>query len=485
VDPTPPDNLDFHTGTVVGWEGEGFYPTTGTGRGPSLACGVCSSDRGKRGRSGTLHRTFVVPPSGGVLTCTASAHVGKDCQLEENSLDVIVLATGKRVLPKQVRTESGWQPVGRLQLSEHGKPRAYAWNLADLTGQTLRIALVDEDRRPGCHVWCSGFRIIASDVFEPREFARSMRHLTTEQKLSPAARFESEHFLALSNADDNSTALRLNNCELIYDLFYDHFRHKGFALYRPNMKLMLAVFDSPAGFEAYIGQRMPDGIVGVYHKGTNRLVVYDLGKNRAFVAMKQAAQAQGRGIGSDMDRIRYIETVNREAREIRNCSDIMVVMHEVAHQLSFNSGMLNREGDVPVWLAEGLATYCEATDNGAWQGIGELNPERLQILAMSQGHRIPLRDLITSDEWLHRDAATALLGYAQSWALFRMLMEERPRALRAFLALIYNRRSDDLRFVDFGQIFPDFTHLELRYGEYITEVLEQYRGRARAEKLRR
>src|SRR6266511_2094459 len=28
------DNLDFGTGRLTGWQGEGFYVTTGTGRGP-------------------------------------------------------------------------------------------------------------------------------------------------------------------------------------------------------------------------------------------------------------------------------------------------------------------------------------------------------------------------------------------------------------------------------------------------------------------
>ena len=478
VDPAPSAPLDFSSGTLAGWEGAGFYVTTGSWNGPSLACGVSSSDREQRGRAALLHRTFVVPPGAGVLYCTAAAVRPRDCPPEEDSLDIALFAAGKRLIPKQVRGPEGWQTVSRLQALDGGRPREHIWNLSGLAGQTLRLALVDEDRRPGCHVWCSGFRIIPADVFEPRDFSRFMLTLTRDQKLPPAVRYDSEHFTALSTADDDFTTMRLHNCEVIYDLFYQHFRRKGFALQRPAGKLMVAVFDSPAGFEAYLGHKMPDGIVGIYHPKTNRLVVYDLGLNRAFVAAKRQAREQGRGIGSDMDRIRYIETVNREAREFRTDANIATIMHEVAHQLSFNAGMLNRDGmgdgAVPVWLAEGLACYCESTDNGAWQGIGEMNPERLHALAASQGRRIPLRDLITSDEWLHKDFQTALVGYAQSWALFRMLMEERPQALRAYLALIYGRRTAEPRFQDFCQIFPDFRRLEVRYEEYMNELVEQY-----------
>ena len=479
VDPAPADSLDFASGNLDGWKGEGFYVTTGSWKGPSLACGVSSSDHDEPGRDqrryGQLYRTFVVPPGAGVLYCTAAAVRPKDCPPDEDNLDIALFAPPKRLIPKQVRTEDGWQKVGRLQGLDGGRPREHVWNLAGLAGQPVTVVLVDEDRRPGCHVWCGGFRIIPTDVFEPREFSRFMLKLTRDQKLPSPVRFDSEHFTALSTADDDFTIKRLNNCEVIYDLFYQHFRRKGFALQRPAGKLMVAIFDSPAGFDAYIGQKMPDGIVGIYHPKSNRLVVYDLGLNRAFVAAKRQAQQQGKGIGSDMDRIRYIETVNREAREFRTDANIAVVMHEVAHQLSFNSGMLNREADVPLWLAEGLACYCEATDNGAWQGIGEMNPERLQALAASQGRRIPLRDLLSSDEWLHKDFHTALVGYAQSWALFRMLMEERPQALRTYLALIYGRRTAEPRFLDFCQVFTDFKRLEVRYEEYMNEVVEKWR----------
>src|SRR5262249_36134949 len=143
-------------------------------------------------------------------------------------------------------------------------------------------------------------------------------------------------------------------------------------------------------------------------------------------------------------------------------------MHETAHQLSFNCGLLNRNGDMPVWLCEGLACYCEATDKGGWQGIGEPNPARLNTLASVLGHNgtlIPLRSLVVEDDWRQR-TDTVLLGYSQSWGLFRMLMQERPAALRNYLALIWPRRTPEHRLTDFGQVFgPDLDRLEQRYQE--------------------
>ena len=34
--------------------------------------------------------------------------------------------------------------------------------------------------------------------------------------------------------------------------------------------------------------------------------------------------------------------------------------HEGTHQLSFNTGLLSREGDMPLCIVEGLGTYGEA-----------------------------------------------------------------------------------------------------------------------------
>ena len=101
---------------------------------------------------------------------------------------------------------------------------------------------------------------------------------------------------------------------------------------------------------------------------------------------------------------RFIETANRKASEFRDEANVGTVMHEVAHQLSFNCGLLNREGDVPFWLGEGLATYCEAREQGFWKGIGAANPERLRPLAAARRGQLaflPVRSLVESDQWLY------------------------------------------------------------------------------------
>src|SRR5262249_61058891 len=81
----PPDlaNLDFSSGRLTGWQGEGFYLTTGNGQGPG-PFGICSSDGDRPGRTGLLHRTFVVPEGIGTIHCTAYATPGSDGRGDNN-----------------------------------------------------------------------------------------------------------------------------------------------------------------------------------------------------------------------------------------------------------------------------------------------------------------------------------------------------------------------------------------------------------------
>src|SRR5262249_20842553 len=152
-------NLDFGAGRLTHWEGEGFHVTTAAGPGPLREFGVSSSDGGRPGRTGLLYRTFVVPPGAGAIHFTAAAVRPPGCH-PGPTLHVILETTGRRVIPRQVRTPRGLEVAGALQPLNRGGPQEYFWPVSAYAGQTVRIAITDEDSRPGCHVLCSGFRIL-------------------------------------------------------------------------------------------------------------------------------------------------------------------------------------------------------------------------------------------------------------------------------------------------------------------------------------
>jgi hypothetical protein len=473
---SPSDNLGFQTGTLAGWKGYGFYLTSADHRGPSTSLGVCSSDYGRRGRTGELRYTFTVPPGAGLLRCRAYAACRKGMTFEDR-LDVVVFTEDSTLMPKRVRGESGWQSAQGLLPRQGGQPREYSWDLSQVSGRRVQIVLVDQDDRSGCHLFCSGFWLTAVDEDQDQTFRAQMKKLERENRLPPMARFSTRHFIAWSNADADFTKSRLRSCELVYRHFFEHFRRRGFAVRPPVSKLMVAVFDSQSGFEAFLGQRMPSGITGVYTRDGNQLVIYELSQNQAVVARREKALQEARGLARDQDKLRHLETIHRHLSEWSQDAGLSTAMHETSHHLSFNCGLLNRFGDVPVWLAEGLATYCEATDEGGWQGIGEPNPSRIFVLDLVQknnGKFIPLRVLIEDDRWRATTGA-ALLGYSQSWALFRMLMQERPAQFRAYLKMIYPRQGPEYRLADFCEVFgTDLERLEQRYHSYMLDLVRKY-----------
>jgi hypothetical protein len=478
---SPGDNLNFATGTLAGWRGYGFYVTTADPRGPSTSLGVCSSDRGGRGRKGELRYTFVVPPGAAALQCNAYAFCRRGLKPDDR-LDIHVITAENHVLPRRVQAAAGWESAEVMLPRQNGKARAYSWDLSGLVGHKVQIVLRDDDDRPGCHLFCSGFRLTGADEVADIDFGAQMKRLEREFKLTPFTAFESKHFIAWSNADADFTKRRVRNCELIYALFVDHFQRRGFDVQAPPAKLMVAVFDSPGGMEAFLGQKMPSAVTGVYSRLTNQLVLYDLSQNAAVLAHREKALAEARNLRNDQDKLRYLETIHRHASEWSQDGGLSTAMHETAHHLSFNCGLLNRQGDVPVWLAEGLATYCEATDQGGWQGIGEPNPMRIFVLdtvLRRQGKFIPLRALVEDDRWRDQEGA-ALLGYSQSWALFRMLIQEEPEKLRRYLTLIYARRAPESRLLDFGEVFgANLDRLEQRYEEYMRQLVLRHPPRPR------
>src|SRR5438128_1522666 len=276
-----PDNLDFRRGTLEGWEGSGFYLTAGQSSAPGAAFGVCSSDAGSPTRKGMLRYVLTVPPGAELLVCQAFAATPPGVD-SDGRLDVVLAGTDKNIVPKKVRGAAGWSPAPRILPRWQGKPRAYAWDVSQLGEQTLQIVLIDQDSRPGHYVYAAGFhfthaqQVVKAPQADDRDFERTMLSLQTKHQLTPVVRYDSKRFIALSNANASFTVERLQNCELFYDLFLDHFHRNGFAVYAPPERLLVAVFDSWAGFEAYLGRKMPSSVVGVYDPPTNRLVLFDL-----------------------------------------------------------------------------------------------------------------------------------------------------------------------------------------------------------------
>jgi hypothetical protein len=132
--------------------------------------------------------------------------------------------------------------------------------------------------------------------------------------------------------------------------------------------------------------------------------------------------------------------------------------------LTFNTGLLNRLGDVPLCLSEGLATYCELWRPGDRPPLGTINRPRLRAIAEARDPSaawIPAAKLLSDDETL-RAEPTRQQAYAQSWLLVHAFLTSRASlpAFRAYLDALRGRRDSRSRLDDATTHLGDLDRLD-------------------------
>ncbi len=243
----------------------------------------------------------------------------------------------------------------------------------------------------------------------------------------------STHYQAIGDASETFIKLTLADCEQVALDYLKHYREKGFDVKLPDRRLILIVFADERPFLKYAGQ-VPRGLAGFYSQRTNWLALFDF-RNAPMITV---------AAGQD----------NRET-----------VTHEATHQLNFNSGVLERSGDAPHWISEGLAMYGERRKLRGPSDPGQINQRRLIELAHSQRRVewIPVANLVAErPNWYRATAAQRTLGYAESWLLVYHLMTDPARLpqLRAYLQTLRGRKDQLHRLDDAKSHFGDLEQLD-------------------------
>ncbi len=156
---------------------------------------------------------------------------------------------------------------------------------------------------------------------------------------------QSAHYQAIGDASETFIKLTLSDCEQVALDYLKHYRDRGFDVKLPDRRLILIVFEDERPFLKYAG-RVPRGLAGFYSQRTNWLALFDFRNAPMFTV----------AAGQD----------NRET-----------VTHEATHQLNFNSGVLERSGDAPHSISEGLAMYGERRKLHGPSEPGQINQRRL------------------------------------------------------------------------------------------------------------
>jgi Protein of unknown function (DUF1570) len=288
----------------------------------------------------------------------------------------------------------------------------------------------------------------AAPTLTPEAELDAVREKLGKARIGPLNTARSAHYVAIGDAPKAFIMTILGDCEQLDADYQRYFDSLGFHLHQPDRPLIVIMFRDDRSFGRYF--RLPSLLeaaekgrplqpAGIYDKATNVLQVFDW---------------------------RNVPTEPRASHR-----NIETLAHEGTHQLSFNTGMLNRGGDTPLCIVEGLGTHAEPRKTTGPSDFGRLNLRRMDDLARIQRRVpwIPLRELLTDDSVLRAgNAARIMLGYAQSWLLVHYLLRE-PAAVprfRKYLEAIVSRVNSDRRIEDAKNHLGDLDQLDQELRRY-------------------
>jgi hypothetical protein len=279
---------------------------------------------------------------------------------------------------------------------------------------------------------------------------RAVEEIAAKAGLPTFSTTRTRHFLGIGDASDRFRSLTLQDCEAVAADYLDYYQSRGFKVAMPATRLTviiladhrsLAAFHANGRSQESLTQATRDQPIPChYNSRTNRLVVFD----QRSTVMSRAGMENSR-----------------------------VIAHETTHQLTFNTGLLNRHGDVPRCIGEGLAVYSELRKATGRTAPGQLNRGQLATLAAGRrmGHWYPAAHLLADDRLflgIHRK-----LAYAGAWLLIDYLMKDQSRLerFRAYLEAIRPRIDPEQRLDDAEKHLGDLDGLDRNLQDYAVRLI--------------
>jgi hypothetical protein len=154
---------------------------------------------------------------------------------------------------------------------------------------------------------------------------------------------------------------------------------------------------------------------------------------------------------------------------VAGLNNIASTLHEAAHQLCFNSGLLSRRVKHPFWVSEGFATAFETTHPALEFGPGHDNRSRMKALdeAARRGTLVPLVQFIGVTDMSGTAITDQGDAYAQSWGMLTWLYRTRLEQLQTYIARL-NAGADATE--AFKQTIGDPASLEAEWRKFVTEL---------------
>lgn len=235
----------------------------------------------------------------------------------------------------------------------------------------------------------------------PRDDAvAQIRAKARAAQMQPFESSETAHFVGVGDAPSRQRQEALALCEAFAADYFAHFRAKGFTIDWPTSKLAVVILAGASSYAAFEHDFADEAVGGHFDLDANWLVTFDFGEGIA--RLRPAAIDEAR------------------------INNTLTLVHETFHQLSFNTGLLDRAVETPLCVVEGLATYAE-TWRPAHRGvIGAVNTRRrrgLELAHKEGSSWLPLKTLLATDKLLD-EAKTQQIAYAESSMLaFKLLRD--------------------------------------------------------------
>jgi len=283
--------------------------------------------------------------------------------------------------------------------------------------------------------------------------------------------------------------------ERLYKAFTSYWQNQGLKIHEPEFPLPVVVFADRQTYDEASRSDLPSGtgnIVGFYSLRSNRINMFDLTGMEALRSGRSSAGQFDTGIknivqtgarttsaSAGSNRRGSLREINQMLSQPSAEPLVATIIHEATHQIAFNCGMQNRYADIPLWLCEGLAVYCEAPDlstTRARHGIGRVNYPRLERFRnnLSNWHDGSLEEMVR-DSHRFRDPKTAVDAYADAWALNYYLIKYQPKAYVAYLKVLAKKPpliddQPDSRLAEFRDHFGDLQKLEQDFLKQMARV---------------
>lgn len=310
-----------------------------------------------------------------------------------------------------------------------------------------------------------------------------------------------DHFLIAHDTRTSLVNQFAQRIEWTYGAVYRFCESNDIPAKRPPHRLEVIFFSEPSAYYEHARQlKVPaEGTYGLYHYRSNRSLFFDVSRHPDLLELEKGIAAAQANVTELMRQIRDVRgqytpvevtfadgrrvqlTKAQADQELRTARGELkkldyrrasfttrinrsVVQHEIAHQVTFNAGILRVDVDNPKWIVEGLAVMFETPPGGRGMGISGTNTMRLEdfrsamagdgdasklstedyLRAVDAGRIPSLRELVSDSRIFEVRGEDGANAYACTWALTHYLVRKDKTSLVAFLKELSERRPEEV-----------------------------------------